>query len=71
MAHKWQDRTVFSMRVGAPAIILDDEEARTLAWAEIAGLIEIDADGSWKPTAFGWQQMRKLQRDEDSAGGSH
>jgi hypothetical protein len=71
MAHKWQDRIEFPIRTGAPAVVLEDEEARTLEWAEIAGLIEIRADGSWEPTAFGRAQLLKLMSGEDGKSRSH
>jgi hypothetical protein len=38
--------------------------ARTLQWAEIAGLIAIGADGSWQPTEFGKALLLKLEREE-------
>ena len=45
-----------------------NSSARNLEWAQIAGLIEIGADGSWRPTAFGKEQLRALtQREGTSA----
>jgi hypothetical protein len=46
------------------------DAARTLAWAEIAGLIDISPDGSWRPTAFGKVQLMKLERDLASRAGA-
>jgi hypothetical protein len=41
------------------------EGGRTLEWNEIAGLIDIGPDGSWRPTAFGRTQLLKLARNQD------
>lgn len=35
----------------------DDDNHRTLQWAEIAGLIDIQPDGSWEPTAYAKKWM--------------
>ena len=40
-----------------------EEEPRTLGWREIAGLIEIGQDGSWRPSDIGLAQLLKLERD--------
>ena len=64
MGQKWEDRVQFPLRKGAAVAVLDDDEARNLEWVEIAGLIEISADGSWRPTSYGWQQMAKLRERE-------
>jgi hypothetical protein len=39
------------------------DAARTLQWAEIAGLIDIRPDGSWHPTALGKAQLLRLERE--------
>jgi hypothetical protein len=61
MGQKWQVRSGLPMREGKPEpeIVKD----RTLQWAEISGLIEVAADGSWRPTAFGRRQLLKLERE--------
>ena len=46
------------------------EDARTLEWAEIAGLIDIGPDGSWQPTPFGKQRLLALERDQHFQGGA-
>jgi hypothetical protein len=55
----------------SPALVLDADEVRALAWAEIAGLIEINADGSWQPTAFGRAQLLKLDRGDNEPDRRH
>jgi hypothetical protein len=67
MGQKWKDRDELAMRQGASEPTAE-VEARTLGWAEIAGLIEIRADGSWRPTDFGWAQLLKLERNRDRVG---
>jgi hypothetical protein len=69
MGQKWEDQVQFPLRKGAAVVVLDDEEARTLEWVEIAGLIEISDDGSWRPTSYGWQQMAKLRQREATGTG--
>jgi hypothetical protein len=53
--------------MGSGACQAAQQERRVLQWAEIAGLIEISADGSWRPTAFGKAQLFKLERDQNIA----
>ena len=66
MGRKWQDRDEAPIRWGAPEPTLE-EKTRTLDWDEIAGLIEIGPDGSWRPTDFGKAKLFKLERNRNSA----
>ena len=67
MGQKWPLRGGLATRDGAPERTAE-QEVRTLGWAEIAGLIEINPDGSWRPTEFGWAQLLKLEHDRTGAG---
>lgn len=48
-----------------PAALPDN--ARAMAWAEIAGLIDINEDGSWQPSAEAqtWLSRRRNKREGD------
>jgi hypothetical protein len=64
MGQKWQDTGELARRYGAFEAI--EEEVRTLEWVEIAGLIEIDSDGSWRPSSFGKAHL--MSRESDQVG---
>ena len=42
------------------------ESAAALAWAEVAGLIEIHPNGSWRLTAFGQTRLLQLESEESN-----
>jgi hypothetical protein len=65
MGQKWQVRSVSPTFDSEPVVAT----ARTLEWAEIAGLIEVSSDGSWRPTAFGKAQLLKLEGAERGQSG--
>jgi hypothetical protein len=48
-----------------------NSSSRNLEWAQIAGLIEISADGSWRPTAFGKEQLRALTQHEGTSAAAN